>query len=150
MTTARTLPRTVPAARRAWTGLPAPDPHTVTGRWEASFFTPLRTVAPLGLGLIGLPRWFGKQLTPTTGTNLVRDRAGTLSEVLPMRLSEQPSWADGGPTLVAGYAEDAPRPWRWVRDELRVLDDGVLLGLTFTDAPGLRRAGLPFLLTREG
>ena len=34
------------------------------------------------------------------------------------------------------------------RDECRELDDDTLLGLSFVEAPGLRRLGTPFLLER--
>ena len=43
----------------------------------------------------------------------------------------------------------APTPWRWVRDELRAVDDDTLLGFTVVDLPLLRRMAFPFLLTRE-
>ena len=35
------------------------------------------------------------------------------------------SWADGLPAVAVSYAADAPRPWRWVRDEIRVRPDGI-------------------------
>ncbi len=145
-----TPPTSVRTALRLWPDLAPPELQAVEGRWEAAFLTPLRAVAPRGLGLMGLPCWYGKQLTTEGGINLVRTRAGTLSETLPMTLREDASWLNAGPALVAGYAADARRPWRWVRDELRVIDADTLLGLTFTDRPGLRRAGLPFLLHRRG
>src|SRR3546814_20332727 len=66
-----------------------------------------------------------------------------------MRLGEDASWADRRPVAVVSYAADAPRPWRWIRDEVRVLDADTLLGMTFTDGPGVRRLGLPFLLRRS-
>jgi cholesterol oxidase len=56
--------------------------------------------------------------------------------------------ADGRPSVVVTYAADGPRPWRWVRDELRVGSDGVLVGMSYVDRPVLRRGGLPFLLRR--
>lgn len=140
-------PSTVLQARRTWTTLGTPD--AVEGLWEASFLTPMRTVAPLGLGLIGLPRWHGKQLSADGGVNVVRTRDGDLRETLAMTMCPDISWADGGPALALGYATDAPRPWRWVRDELRALDAHTILALTFTDRPGLRSTGLPFLLRRS-
>ncbi|NYG59220.1 hypothetical protein BJ980_002143 [Nocardioides daedukensis] len=144
-----TAPTTVLQARRAWSSLPTPDLASLEGRWEASFLAPLRTVAPRGLGLIGLPRWFGKQFTGDTGINLLHTTGGGLEETLPMRLGEDASWADRRPVAVVSYAADAPRPWRWIRDEVRILDTDTLLGMTFTDGPGVRRLGLPFLLRRS-
>ncbi|TWG91778.1 cholesterol oxidase [Nocardioides sp. J9] len=150
------LPQTVPGLLRAWSGLRPLAPEEVLGDLEASFVRPLRQVAPRGLGLVGLPRWFGKRFRledgVVRGVNLLRDAAGGpgLTETLPMTVSVQPSLADGRPALVVGYPADAPRPWRWVRDELREAPDGTVVGMTFVDRPGLRRPGTPFVLRRVG
>ena len=145
----------VPALMRAWSGLPAPALEDVVGVLRAEFVAPLRHVAPAGLGLVGLPRWYGKRFTAfgpgeLTGTNLVRVRHGSgFEERLPMRAVLGAGLADGLPAVVVTYAGDAPRPWRWVRDELRVTDAGVLVGMSYVDRPLLRRGGLPFLLHRQ-
>ena len=124
------------------------------GDLAASFVRPLRQVAPRGLGLIGLPRWYGKRFRLEDGTvngiNLVRGTGVEhgLVETLPMSVATGASLADGRPALVVGYAADAPRPWRWVRDELREAPDGTVVGMTFVDLPGLRASGTPFLLRR--
>lgn len=136
---------------RAWSGLPAPALEDVVGDLCAEFVTPLRRLAPLGLGLVGLPRWHGKRFAPTgpgelAGINLLRAPGGGFEERLPMRAVLGAGLADGRPAVIVTYAADAPRPWRWVRDELRVLDDGVLVGMSYVDRPLLRRGGLPFLL----
>ena len=143
------------AARRSWSGLEAPDPDELVGDLAASFLPPLRRVAPLGLGLVGLPRWWGKRFAADgrgglDGVNLVRPRGGgPLVGVLPMTARPGTSLADGRLALVVSYASDAPRPWRWVRDELRTRPDGTVVGLTFVDLPLLRRlGGTPFLLRR--
>lgn len=141
-------PQNMRQALKLWPTLEMPDRSTLPGRWEASFVKPLRVIAPAGLGLIGLPRWYGKDLTAEGGINLLRTPSG-LEQVMPMGLSEDQSWADGAPTLVGSYASGVRFPWRWVRDEFRTLDADTLLGLTFTDAPGLRAVGLPFLLERR-
>lgn len=147
---------TVRELRRAWPSLEAPAPADVVGTFEASFARPLTHVAPRGLGLVGLPRWYGKRFVPAgdaslSGINLQHRRSGDgLDELLPMAARVQPSRADGRPALVVTYADDAPRPWRWVRDELRPWTDDRFIGLTFVDAPGVRRLpGTPFVLTRR-
>jgi len=141
---------------RGWSELPAPALHDVEGTLRAEFVTPLRQVAPVGLGLVGLPRWHGKRFAASTGfaldgVNLVRarDGSGTLEERLPMRAVLGSGVADGLPAVVVTYAADGPRPWRWVRDELRVGRDGSLVGMSYVDRPLLRRVGLPFLLRRS-
>jgi cholesterol oxidase len=140
---------------RAWSGLPAPTLEDVVGDLRAEFVRPLRHVAPVGLGLVGLPRWHGKRFARSgpaelAGVNLVRARggAGVLEERLAMRAVLGAGLADGRPAMVVTYAADGPRPWRWVRDELRVGSDGVLVGMSYVDRPLLRRGGLPFLLRR--
>lgn len=143
------------ALLRSWPRLEAPALDDVIGTLRAEFVRPLRQVAPVGLGLVGLPRWHGKRFTPAgpdelAGVNLVRagGGSGALEERLPMRAVPGRGLADGRPAVVVTYAADGPRPWRWVRDELRVGPDGVLVGMSYVDRPLLRRGGLPFLLHR--
>ncbi|WP_101523006.1 hypothetical protein [Nocardioides houyundeii] len=140
--------------RREWSTLMAPAPTDLVGDLQASFVAPLKHVAPAGLGLIGLPRWHGKRFhlegERLVGVNLLRaERPGELRETLPMTAMLSASWADGLPAVAVSYAADAPRPWRWVRDELRVRPDGSYLGMTFVGLPGLKAlGGTPFLLRR--
>ena len=145
-------PPTLLSLRHEWSGLPAPEPHELTGDLEASFVAPLRRIAPAGLGLVGLPRWYGKRFRPEgdhlSGDNLLRSGGG-LVETLPMTARLGPSLADGRPALVVSYASRSPRPWPWVRDEIRVRADGSYLGMTYVQKPLLRSlGGTPFLLCR--
>jgi hypothetical protein len=139
--------------RRTWSTLRVPEEGDVVGDLEGAFVRPLRRLAPWLLGLLGLARWWGKRVTRTAhglrGENLVW-RHGGLSTRLPMSVSVAASLSDGRPALVLRYAPGARRPWRWVRDELRVMDDGGhLVGMTYVDVWGLRRlGGVPFLLHR--
>lgn len=137
--------------RRRWSDLRPLSPEEVVGDLEASFVPPLRRIAPAGLGLIGLRAWYGKRFrregARVAGVNLLR-RGDELVETLPMTLSLGISRIDGQPTLVVGYAADAPRPWRWVRDELRLAPDGTLVGMSIVDLPVLRGlGGAPFHLS---
>lgn len=145
------MTHSVRSLRRAWSGLRAVAPAEVLGDLEASFVPPLRTVAPRGLGLVGLRHWHGKRFrrdgSAVVGVNLVR-RGGVLVETLPMTVQLGVSLADGLPALVVDYPASSPRPWPWVRDELRAGPDGTVVGMTFVDLPGLRLlGGTPFLLT---
>ena len=146
----QSAPPTLLSLRREWSGLAAPRPADLVGDLEASFVAPLRRVAPTGLGLIGLPRWFGKRFRlegdHLAGMNLLR-RDGGLAETLPMTARVEPSVLDRRPALVVSYAADAPVPWRWVRDEIRLRPDGGYLGMTLVQRPVLRLlGGTPFLL----
>ncbi|MTB89055.1 hypothetical protein H9L21_11210 [Aeromicrobium senzhongii] len=124
--------------------------HVTAGDLAATFVPPLTRIAPVGLGLIGLRHWYGKRFVRAgggaAGMNLVW-RGGSVAETLPMTLTSGVSLADGKPALVVEYAADAPRPWRWVRDELRAGSDGTVVGMTFVDLFLLRSVGgTPFLL----
>lgn len=139
--------------RRAFESLEAPT--DLTGDYRASYpGEVLPVIAPLGLGLVGLRNWHGKRFARREdgswrAVNLVGAHR-ELTETLPMLVSREDSWADRLPVAVATYPADTRKPWPWVRDELRVWDGGVLLGMTFVDLPGARRApGMPFVLTRE-
>lgn len=149
--------------RRTWNALPAPEVDELAGDHRAVFVPPLVRVAPAGLGLVGLPRWYGKRFTSgdpaaepgsegqhLRGTNLLRGRAGGLDEVMPMLVREGISLIDGRPAVVLEYAPGTRRPWPWVRDELRTLDGTTLVGMTVVDLPGFRLlGGTPFLLSRS-
>ena len=65
-----------------------------------------------------------------------------------MACSEQASWLDGKPCAALSYGAATRLPWRWVRDELRQLDEQHCLCLTFVDLPLLHRIGFPFVLVR--
>lgn len=144
---------TVLSLRRTWSELTTPSPEELVGDWEAGFVAPLRRAAPVGLGLVGLPRWYGKRFRHVAdrveGVNLLRSGAG-LEETMPMSLTLGLSLIDGLPTLVVSYAPGTRRPWPWVRDELRERPGGSLVGMTVVDLPVLRRTGgTPFLLERR-
>ncbi|MCU0268977.1 MAG: GMC oxidoreductase [Acidimicrobiales bacterium] len=143
---------------RRYAALPAPVLDDLVGTHEAAFVGPtvLRRIASPGLGLVGLPRWFGKRFEPPTegdelrGVNLLRPvegrRAGDLVASMPMTARLEPSWHDGFTCLAVHYGPRERLPWRRVRDEFRRLDADTLLGMTFVDLPGVRRRGTPFIL----
>lgn len=146
------MTHTLVSLRRAWRSLELPDLRGLQGDWEAEFVTPLRRVAPAGLGLVGLPRWYGKRLVVEAGrgrgTNLLRSPSG-LEETLPMQVATGLSCIDDHPAVIVSYAAGSRRPWPWVVDELRQLDADTLVGMTVVDLPVLRGlGGTPFLLRR--
>ncbi|MFP5411017.1 MAG: hypothetical protein ACLGG6_08580 [Gammaproteobacteria bacterium] len=137
--------------------LPPPSAAMRDGFFRARFIGPfwLRAPAPLSVHLMGLPNWQGKRFqTPDTATNRVI-RNGQETEYLCMTLLPGPSLVDGKDGLALHYLVQpdgtaSPAPWRWVRDELRALDDDTLLGMTVIDQPLLRLLAFPFLLERAG
>ena len=121
------------------------------GLWCARFVGPwwLRASAAPGIALGGMPGWLGKRFdAPDRAVNLLRS-GNECREVLPMHCTEQPSWYDGRPCAALAYQTEARIPWRWVRDELRQVDENLWLCLTFINLPLLRRLPCPFLLVRE-
>lgn len=127
-----------------------PAATDLLGSWRAEFVGPwwLRRSAAPSIALSGMPGWYGKRFVDAQAAVNLQRRGEQLQELLPMRHSAQASWLDGQPCVALSYGKDARLPWRWVRDELRQLDEQHCLCLTFVDLPGLRRLGFPFLLVR--
>jgi hypothetical protein len=118
----------------------------MAGTFDGEFVGPgpLPALQSAGLALCGMPGWHGKRFdTAEHGINRLLSRVA-----YPMRARLEPSWADGRTAIVATYGRTERAPFRWMRDEFRVWDERTLLALSFLDAPGLRRAGMPFLLHR--
>lgn len=128
-----------------------PDAAFRHGFFRASFVGPAwyRVGGFPGVHLAGLPHWQGKKfLTADTATNILRRGEGTV-QALSMTVVAGASQVDGKPGVALHYGKEAPFPWRHVRDELRVIDERTLLGITRVDLPILRHFAFPFLLERE-
>ncbi|WXL27666.1 hypothetical protein WG219_09490 [Ectopseudomonas mendocina] len=109
----------------------------------------MRISAGPGLVLGGLPGWQGKRfIDESTATNVLK-KGDELVDKLRMGCQEGVSSVDGRRGVALNYGADAPPPWRWIRDELRVLDDDTWLAMTVVDLPLLRCLALPFVLQRE-
>lgn len=138
--------------REAFLAAPVPTLDLLIGFRESEFAGPLwlRASGPLALALTGMPGWAGKRFRATSdpalleGENVLR-RGGQLVPSIPMRAAIEPATLDGRPALVVRYPADARWPWRGVRDELRALPDGRLIGMTY-GLPGAPPKGGPFLL----
>lgn len=137
--------------RQVFQGLePVPVPMR-EGFFQARFIGPwwLRASAGLSIALSGLPGWQGKRFLDTdTATNVLSGANGRV-EKLRMHCLVGTSLIDGRLGVALHYGRDAVLPWRWIVDELRVLDDGTLLGMTVINLPVLRHLAFPFLLRRE-
>lgn len=131
--------------------LPNPEPQQCHGFFRAQFIGPwwMRISGRPTLNLTGLPNWQGKRfITSSTATNVLLQKNGTV-ESLNMTVTAVTSYVDGKAGLALTYAKDAPAPWRWVRDELRMIDDNTILAITYVDLPILRWFPFPFMLQRE-
>jgi hypothetical protein len=137
--------------RQVFSELP-PAPTTArSGFYRARFIGPawLRLGAGPSVALGGLPGWQGKRfIDPFTATNVLRRRE-QLVEKFTMHSNERPSLVDGKPGVDLSYGSTGPIPWRWLRDELRQLDDDTLLGMTVIELPLFNRLAFPFLLSRD-
>ena len=128
--------------------LEIPDLTALDGNFRGAFVGPtwLRRIAGPGLIITGLGGWRGKHFTDYgNAVNLVM-RNEVLKEVFPMTLVKGPSLIDGLPGLRLHYESDNPFPWPFIVDELRQIEPGLLLGMTFIKAKMLRGLVLPFTL----
>jgi len=94
------------------------------------------------IALSGMPGWYGKRFLDSTAAVNLQHRGDQWHELLPMTCSEQPSWLDGQPCAALGYGAATRRPWRWVRDELRQLDEAALPVPDLCRSAGPAPAGL--------
>lgn len=131
--------------------LPAPDAAMRHGFFRASFIGPLwiRKLGRPSVAISGLPGWQGKRfLSADNATNILKKRDATV-QALSMTVVAGISQVDGKSGVALHYGADAPMPWRWVRDELRTVNEHTLLGITVVNLPIIRHFAFPFLLERE-
>lgn len=130
--------------------LPNPTPAQREGFFRASFIGPwwMRISGKPTLDLTGLPNWQGKKFLSSEQSTNVLFHKGEMREALHMTVQNVVSYVDGREGVALCYGTDAPRPWRWVRDELRMVDEHTIMGITYVDLPILRWFPFPFLLER--
>ena len=122
-----------------------------SGFFRASFIGPwwLRISAMPSIALSGLVGWQGKKfLDPFHATNVLQTTHGT-HEKLSMTCQSMQSLVDGKNGVALFYGQDAVKPWCWVVDEMRLLDEHTFLCMTVIDLPLLRALSFPFILRRE-
>lgn len=137
--------------RRVFEASPTIDEDNAAGYYQSRFVGPvcLKALVPVVLPLIGLKGWCGKRLLGNGhALNLVRKSSGATQEVIPMNVTVSDSVIDGRRSLLLTYPASTPFPLRYFVDELRMLDNSTLLGLTVIDLPVVRHFPLPFLLQR--
>lgn len=126
-----------------------PSLNALIGEFQGEFIGPgwLRRLAAPGLRLAGLGNWWGKRFSPDgQATNLVV-QGGQILPRFPVYAALDASRIDNRPVVALTYApEDCPFPWPYIRDELRILDEITLLGMTYLDWAQFRNKPLPFLL----
>jgi len=128
--------------------LKPPVVSTLDGKFQGAFVGPswLRRIAGPGLIVTGLGGWWGKHFKGDgNAVNLVM-RNEAIKEVFPMTLVSGTSLIDGLPVLRLHYESDNPFPWPHIVDELRQIEPGLVLGMTFIKAIMFRGLVLPFTL----
>ena len=140
------------AARRAFSGLPAPQPGDLVGRWDGTMVgSPgLRRMSRVIAAFTPLRGWCGKQVEATGLVhNLVR-RGDTTRQATDCWVSSSGSLLDGRAALVADYSRTARPPVKWLRGEMRwLVPDAQILGMLVFPI-GRRVIGpFPFQLTRS-
>jgi hypothetical protein len=128
--------------------LRVPNPASLRGFYKGYFVGPtwLRKLAKPLLTITGMGDWRGKFFDHERNIiNLVASK-GNLERKLPMKLVEQESLIDGKPGIVLSYAANNPFPWPWVIDEMRDIQEDLVLGMTIIQRGPLTRLPLPFLL----
>lgn len=128
--------------------LAAPTLAEIKGDYRSSIPGPswFRTIAGPSLALGGLGHWRGKRFDGRGGgVNLV-EKDGHIVETLPMEVVLRPSAVDGKPAVAIVYPPGSRFPWPYVIDELRQLDKGRLLGVSYVNRQPLRGLVTPFLL----
>lgn len=126
-----------------------------TGTFKAEFIGlgALRWSAPLALHMTGFGNWFGKVFPPSEnaavldGVNLFGE-AGNRTENYRMTAKFSPSVIDNELAFIVSYPADTRHPWCRASDELRMIDQDNLLGITFFNYPVIKRLPFPFLLRR--
>jgi hypothetical protein len=138
------------AFRDIFTRLDIPIVDSLIGRYQACFVGPgwLRKAAGPALAVSGLGGWWGKEFsTNGEAVNIVL-RAGIFSTRFAMKLVQARSFLDDRQGLALHYQPGSPLPWPFIVDELRRVDDNLLLGMTLVNIRGLRGLAFPFVLRR--
>ena len=137
--------------RKVFISLPSAHCQIQAGFYRAFFIGPwwLRLTAMPSIALSGLKGWQGKKFFDQyQATNIVLTKEG-LIEKLTMTCKVGTSLVDGEEGVALHYGLEAPVPWRWIKDEIRILDDQTFLCMTVIDLPLLRKLSFPFILRRE-
>jgi hypothetical protein len=131
-------------------GLSIPGISILEGVYHGVFIGPgwLRLGAAPSLAFAGMRGWYGKDLNSDgTGINILH-RKGFYLDRFPMQIGNRISLIDGKMGVTVTYKKDCPFPWMHVIDELRRVDDSILLGMTIVNVSVLNKLAFPFLLFR--
>jgi hypothetical protein len=130
--------------------LQAVDEKSAAGAYRTIILgSPLAKLASkVILPLIGFRNWKGKRLLGNgKGINIFKRDGQYVDDIL-MLTAVGESWLDGKPALILTYPPGAPFFTRYLRDELRQLDDNTLIILGWFDLPFVRNSASAALLVK--
>ena len=129
-------------------GLEPPERSSLIGVFRGIFIGPgwLRLLWGPILAVTGLGGWWGKEIDPRSGAINLVYRKGNFERKFPMVFIQQSSYLDQKPGLALRYQPHNPFPWPLIVDELRRIDQQMVLGMTLADVPPFRRMAFPFIL----
>ena len=139
------------ALRGLFSSLEIPAIDSIAGTYRGSFAGPrlTRVAVRPALWVTGLGKWWGKELSNQgTAINLIRS-GKDLSTRFPMKILQGKSFIDGRDGLLMYYLPNHPILWLLVEDEIRRLDQDILLGMTHARIPIVGRLVLPFVLKKQ-
>lgn len=128
--------------------LAIPNISALSGTYRGDFVGPgwVRALAGPALIVGGLPGWWGKWFDGAgQGTNLLQ-RGGSMQRAVPICLEIRPSLVDSRSGVTVVYPGSSPWPLPLIVDELRLLGDEALLGMTMVSRFSLQQFSFPFLL----
>lgn len=136
------------AIHRLFANLDPPEISSLTGLFRGIFVGPgwLRPLWGPLLAVTGLGGWWGKEIDSPTGAVNIVFRKGRFERRFPMVFVQQASHLDRRPGLALRYRPDNPFPWPLIIDELRRIDEKIVLGMTLADVASFRRMAFPFVL----
>jgi hypothetical protein len=142
--------RSLASFKPLFASLVPPELASLRGIFQAELVGPawLRRISPIAIALGGMRGWWGKVFDGTPSANNLVCRDGRVQRSLPLTLTEAPSLVDGRPGITTRYI-GCPFPWPFVVDELRWLDETILLGMMIVNVALLRALAFPFLLRRQ-
>jgi hypothetical protein len=139
-------------ARRVFSGLSAPQPGDLVGRWDGTMVgSPgLRRLSRVIAACTPLRGWCGKHVENTGLVHNVVRRGQTIKPATDCWVSSGGSLLDGRAALVADYSRTARPPVKWLRGEMRwLVPGGQVLGMLLVPV-GRRVIGpFPFQMTRS-
>ena len=137
--------------RDLFASLAVPEIDSLPGKYRGMFVGPawVRVIVKPALFITGLGGWWGKELyAGGTAVNILLRKEKLITRFR-MKFAMERSQIDGREGLALHYRKDNLLLWLFIVDEIRRIEEDVLLGMTRPKVPGLRWLALPFILQKQ-